>query len=74
MDNIKSVSCIEPRREGEYPTYASVGSDQVTRIEYVDENLGTYGIGWFMVYKGDFLALKINALAVEVVTYFEPEG
>lgn len=46
-----------------------VGHSEVTKIERRDENMGTYGIGWYDVYKGDVRIASINAMCVEAVTY-----
>ena len=44
----------------------------VTRIEVEEQNLGTYGISWFVVFKGDEEAHRMNALHVATVSYQQP--
>ena len=67
---IKSVVGAEPHRQGEYPTSIVVGYNNVVRIEEENENLGTYGITWFVGYdKEDQKVSKMNATFVETVTY-----
>lgn len=74
---IKMVVGTEPRREGEYPVAFVVGqapyhmSQPVYNIVQVDENLGTYGIVWFVAYdkEGNMIG-KMNALHTETVQYF----
>jgi len=68
---IKSIHGTEPRRDGEYPDGAFVGYDGVTKIDELQENLGTYGITWFMIYKGDHIFKKMNAIHAASVVYFE---
>lgn len=73
MSTIKGVYLEEVRREGEYPDGATVGYDDVTRIERREDNMGTYGIAWFDVFKGDVLFKSFNALCVAAVHYAEPQ-
>lgn len=70
---IKGIWGIEPRRDGEYPEAYQVGASGVTRIEYVEKNYGTYGIGEFHVYKGDELWVIMMHQAVSSVV-FETSG
>ena len=67
---IRSVFGAEPRREDEQPSSIIVGFREVHRIEEENENLGTYGITWFVGYthQGQKVA-KMNALHVETVSY-----
>lgn len=66
---IHSITGSEPRRDGEYPVCWAVGYDGVTRIEETTENLGTYGITWFEIFKEDKKIAKLNALHTEQVKY-----
>lgn len=73
---IKQVVGPEPRRDGEYPNQFWVGyahghaDNKVARIEYEEQNLGTYGIGWFVAYREDGSIIgKMNAAHVAVVNY-----
>lgn len=59
--------------EGDASFYARVGTVGVTRIEQREQNLGTYGIVWFDVFKGEHLDASFNALAVVDVYYKEPQ-
>lgn len=70
--NIKSICGTEPRRDGEYPWAYMVGSDGVTEIDEVTENLGSYGITWFIVRAGENTLAKMNALHVAHVGYVLP--
>ena len=70
---IKNICGAEPNRENEYPWAYSVGSDGVTSIVEEQENLGTYGITWFLAKCGDKTIAKMNALHVAHVAYL-PEG
>lgn len=70
---IKSICGAEPSRENEYPWAYVLGSDGVTSIVEEGENLGTYGITWFIVKSGDNTVAKMNALHVAHVGYL-PEG
>lgn len=70
---IQSVWMPEPPRQGEYQSGAHVGADGITRIEYREQNMGTYGIGWFDVYRGDVAVKSFNAVTVAEVIYFAPE-
>ena len=70
--NIKQVVGPEPKREGEYPDqlWIGYGIPPVARIEYEEQNLGTYGIGWFVAYSEDGAIIrKMNAAHVAVVNY-----
>jgi hypothetical protein len=60
--------------EGDASLYARLGDLGVTRIERREENLGTYAIVWFDVFKGDHLDASFNALAVAGVYYEEPRA
>lgn len=71
---IKSICGPEPHRENEYPWAYLLGSDGVTSIEEVTENLGTYGITWFVVKSGDQIIAKMNALHTLHVAYSHAEG
>lgn len=77
VQKIRQVVAIEPRREGEYPSqfWVGYGNPTVYNIEQVHENCGTYGIEWFVAYdKEGNLIGKMNALAVELVSYYPPEA
>lgn len=77
------ITCVvgpEPRREGEYPEQFMVGyahrhvDNKVARIEYEEQNFGTYGIGWFVAYHEDGRLLgKMNAAQVVSVHYQKDE-
>ncbi|KAB2666058.1 hypothetical protein F9K91_07970 [Brucella tritici] len=71
---IKIIAGAEPHREGEYPWSYMVGCDGVTEIVEEDQNLGTYGITWFVVKSGDAVIAKMNALYVANITLFPVEG
>jgi hypothetical protein len=73
---IIQVVGVEPMREGEYPNQLWVGyphfklGDKITRIECEEQNLGTYGISWFVGYREDgSVVAKMNAAHVEYVRY-----
>jgi len=76
---IRAVCGAEPMREGEEPSYIAVGKHpydktraEVARIEEVHENLGTYGIQWFVAYAEDGTMLaRMNAMYVSEVIYFQ---
>lgn len=77
---IKCVQGIEPRRDGEYPECLYVGfahnhvDNKVHRIEVEEQNLGTYGIVWYVGYREDGSIIKrMNASHVSSVEYFKPE-
>lgn len=70
---IRGVYGIPQRIDDYEPDGATVGFNGVTRIEEFTENLGTYGITWFNIYKGDHQTEKMNALAVASVLYFEDQ-
>jgi hypothetical protein len=55
--------------DGDASFYGRIGHNGVTRIERREENLGTYGIVWFDVFKGEHLDASFNALAVADVYY-----
>lgn len=74
---INRVIGQEPLLVGEKPWVFLVGqplygpvSDVVTRIQEEEENLGTYGIKWYVAYnvEGKRLA-KMNALSASIVEY-----
>jgi hypothetical protein len=69
--NIIAICTREPMREGEYPDYIRIGNKGVTRIERREENLGSYGIVWFDVFKGqaEVRSASYNALDVASVEY-----
>ena len=69
---IRSICGAEPMREGEIPDHFHVGYAGITRIEVEEQNLGTYGIMWFVVFKGDEEAHRMNALHVATVSYQQP--
>jgi hypothetical protein len=62
----------EPRRDNEHPTFFKVGDDGVTAIRYSERNMGTYGVGFFQVWKGDVLFHEMNITAVADVRYLTP--
>lgn len=69
---IKIVNGPEPMREGEYPDsfWVGYGNPVVDRIEEENENLGTYGITWFVAYDSSGNAIgKLNATHVASVKY-----
>lgn len=70
---IESVWAPDPPRETDYADGASVGSDGITRIEYREQNMGSYGIGWYDAYRGDVAVKSFNALSIAIVCYFAPE-
>lgn len=75
---IKRVTGAEPRREGEYPTTFWVGypktGDTVHHIFEETENLGQYGITWFVAKRKDGSPIaKMNALHVAEVEYYKNE-
>lgn len=71
---IKSICGAEPYRENEYPWAYAIGSDDVTSIVEEHENLGTYGITWFVVKSGDNTLAKMNAAHVAHVGYVMEGG
>lgn len=71
MKKIKGVYGVEPRRDGELPDCYVVGYGGITNIIEREQNLGTYGIAWFDVFKGDDLVASQNAAHVSSVTYDE---
>lgn len=71
---IKNICGAEPNRENEYPWAYTVDCDGVTSIVEETENLGTYGITWFLVKNGDNVLAKMNALHVAHVGYLPAEG
>lgn len=80
MPKILAVVGQEPRREGEYPSQLHVGwafnhtDNMVSRIEEEQENLGTYGITWFVAYHADGrMIAKMNALNIAEVHYMKEE-
>lgn len=78
---IKLVAGAEPHREGEYPTtlcrgWAAPGSSRekpgplIDRIEAVEQNLGTYGMVWYVAYSVDGVELlRLNAAHTAEVHY-----
>lgn len=69
---IRNVTGAEPRREGETPDcfWVGYGTPVVTRIEEEMENLGSYGITWFVAYDKNGNAIgKMNATHVASVHY-----
>lgn len=71
---IKGICGAEPPRQGEYPWSYAVGHDGVTAIVEEQENLGTYGITWFVVKSGDKAIAKMNAMHVAHVSLQTVEG
>lgn len=71
---IKNICGAEPLRENEYPWAYYVGHDGITSIDEDHENLGSYGITWFVVKRGDHVVAKMNALYVALVGYYTTEG
>jgi len=71
MKKIKGVYGVEPRRDGELPDMYVVGYGGITTIAEREQNLGTYGIVWFDVFKGDVMITSMNAIHVSSVTYDE---
>lgn len=69
MNTINAVWLEEPRAEGAVGDGARVGFEGVTRIERREDNMGTYGIAWFDVFKGDVLFKSFNALCVAAIHY-----
>jgi hypothetical protein len=59
----------EPQREGESQSSAFVGNNGVTGIIPREQNLGSYGILWFDVFKGEHIAKSFNATAVAEIYY-----
>lgn len=70
---IKSVFGPEPMRADEYATSFQVGYGKPTvhRIEVEEQNLGTYGIMWFVAYdeNGEQIG-RMNALHTSEVYYY----
>lgn len=72
MQRIKQVFGPEPRRDGEYPEQFYVGYGEVHRIETEEQNLGTYGITWFVaIREDDSIVGKMNAAHVASIYYFK---
>ncbi|WP_187967919.1 hypothetical protein [Aquibium microcysteis] len=69
---INGICGVEPNREGEYPHAHAVGFGGVTEIVEELENLGSYGIKWFVVKAGENTLAKMNALHVAHVGYALP--
>lgn len=69
---INGIYGVEPNREGEYPHSYAVVSGGVTEIVEDLENLGSYGIKWFVVKVGENTLAKMNALHVAHVSYALP--
>lgn len=77
---ILSVTGCEPQRVGEYPEQFQVGyanyltKIRVARIEREEENLGQYGIVWFVAYAEDGSIIgKMNALNTAIIYYEKQE-
>lgn len=70
-NTIVGIWGAEPMRDQEDPEHHLVGRADVTRIERREENLGTYGIVWFDVFKGEALAWSMNASFVASIQYDE---
>lgn len=67
---IRRVVGAEPKASDEVPHAISVGWDRVVEIREENENLGSYGITWFVGYDKDGNpSLKMNALHVAFVEY-----
>lgn len=71
---INRIDGPEPHREGEYGWSYVVGYDGITSIEEHTENLGSYGITWFIVKRGEDAIAKMNALHVAHVGFMPAEG
>lgn len=71
---INRIDGPEPHREGEYGWSYLIGCDGVTSIEEQTENLGSYGITWFIVKRGEDAIAKMNALHVAHVGFMPTEG
>lgn len=71
---IKRIDGAEPHREGEYGWSYVVGYGGITTIEEQTENLGSYGITWFVVKRGEDPIAKMNALHVAHVEFASAEG
>lgn len=71
---IRAVYGQEPMREGEYPDSYSIGVSGVTRIECREQNLGTYGILWFDVFIGDYVAASLNGIHISSVVYAQEDS
>jgi len=69
MKTVRGVYGPEPQRAGELPIAHVIGFDGVTSITELEENLGTYGIRWFCVWKGDVEICRVNALHVAQVDF-----
>lgn len=76
---IQTIYGQEPVREGEYPDGMWIGMDlfrmghgntKITRIDIEEDNLGTYGIKWFVGYdENGAVVKKMNALFVATIIY-----
>jgi hypothetical protein len=79
VGRVRALIGPEPHREGEYPFFAKVGTalkvgdPLVEQITYREQNMGTYGIGWFDVHAGGQVVTSVAAMAVAEIQYF-PEG
>lgn len=60
-----------PVVEGDERVGATVGHNQVTQIEMREQDLGSYGIIWFDVFRGDKLWMSLNGMMTAQVDYFE---
>ena len=69
MIEIKQILGVEPMREREYPIYYKVGVDDVTKIEYHNQNYGDHGIGEYRVWKGTILHSTVMHRALAEVIY-----
>ena len=70
---IKAIYGQEPMREREFQDCFCVGENGVTEIRNRDENYGDHGLGWYDVFKGEFLAMSMSARHVSLILYFENE-
>jgi len=67
---IKGVYGAIPYKDEDQVGYI-IGYDGVTKILRRVENLGTYGIIWYDVYKGDTLHASLTAMQISEITYTE---
>ena len=65
---IQMVWSVGPEELG-----ATVGQSGVTRIEPYQENGQMAAVTWFAVYKGDFLAARLNGAYMAEINYAEPQ-
>jgi len=76
MMRIRRITGAEPQRDQESPTCYAVGfpktGDTVFGIFEETQNLGQYGISWFVVKREDGSPMaKMNALYVAEVEYYK---